>query len=172
MPPLPCVAAFRPESIDIWVDNRAQNDWGKYTYHDGTGNPTLNGDNVVPSIRSIGSSLVCIILAMYLLNQAVDVIWRIAIPQVAGGEIETELGRVSIRGGIPAKSAVITPPLEWEPHLYNEGHVCIKAEIVTIPGELNGTLDKSAQENITQWFSKASSPFSPVTFSVIKKPLC
>ena len=34
------------ESVDIWVDNQAENGWGVYTYNDGNGNPVQNGDNV------------------------------------------------------------------------------------------------------------------------------
>ncbi len=149
------------ESEDIWVDNRAENGWDVYTYDDENGDPILNGDNVavdIPNrlyarIRNLGDIDV---------TQDFDVIWRVAVPQQAGGPIETELGRVRVTETVPGNGSIITPPFEWVPRSSNEEHVCIKAEIVTVPGELNGTANNSAQENITQWFSPAASPFAPV----------
>lgn len=150
------------ESEDIWIDNRAENDWDVYTYDDADGNPILNGDNVavnVPNrlyakVRNLGDVDV---------TQDFDVIWRIAVPQQVGGPIETEVGRVRVTEDVLGNNFIITPPLEWVPRNSNEQHICVKAEIVTVPGELNGTANNSAQENITQWFSGASSPFEPIT---------
>jgi preprotein translocase subunit YajC len=156
------------ESVDIWVDNNAQNDWNVYTYHDAAGNPIENGDNVAVNkvnrlyakVHNLGDIAV---------TSDVQVIWRIAVPQTAGDNIVTELGRVTIPGGIPAKSFVVTPPFEWKPTSSNDEHVCIKAEIVSVAGELNATLNNIAQENLTQWYSGASSPFDPVVFKVMVK---
>ena len=138
--------------MDIWIDNQAENDWGVFTYNDGNGNPIENGDNVAINqenrlyarIRNLGDNPV---------NQPFQVIWRIAVPGVAGGEVETELGRITVTGAIPGKGSIITPPLIWTPTSSNDKHVCIKAEIVTVTGELNGTSNNAAQENFTQWFS-------------------
>ena len=156
------------ESPDIWVDNRAENDWGVYTYEDAQGEPILNGDNIAVGeenriyarIHNLGDVDV---------TQPVTVIWSIAVPQVAGGELKTELGRVTIPVdrstgiSVPAKSSVVTPPQKYVPSNSNEEHICVKAEIVSLPGELNGSLNNSAQENLTQWFTQASSPFSVVS---------
>ena len=156
------------ESSDIWVDSRAENDWGVYTYKDAQGEPILNGDNIAVGeenriyarVHNLGDVDV---------TQPVTVIWSIAVPQVAGGELKTELGRVTIPVdrstgiSIPAKSSVVTPPQKYVPSNSNEEHICVKAEIVSLPGELNGSLNNSAQENLTQWFTQASSPFSVVS---------
>lgn len=150
------------ESVDIWLDNRAENDWDDYTYEDDSGNPILNGDNVqvgspnrlYARIRNLGDIPV---------TDDFDVIWRIAIPQTQGA-IETELGRVTVTEDIPANGLIITPPLNWTPTNSNDEHVCIKAEIVTVSGELNGTLNNAAQENFTQWYSPSASPFEPIYF--------
>lgn len=154
------------ESSDIWVDNQAENGWGVYTYNDGNGNPIQNGDNVAVGevnrlharIHNLGDIPV---------TQDFQVIWRIAVPQVVGGEIVTELGRVTVTDDIPGKSSIVTPPVLWTPSSSNEKHVCIKVEIVTVPGELNGTANNSAQENFTQWYTPGSSPFQTVTLPVI-----
>lgn len=153
------------ESPDIWVDNQAQNGWGVYTYNDGSGNPIQNGDNVAVNqvnrlharIRNLGDVPV---------TQDFQIIWRIAVPQVAGGEIETELGRVSVTEDIPGDGSIVSPPFDWTPTSSNDEHVCIKVEIVTVPGELNGTANNSAQENFTQWYAPGSSPFDAVTLTV------
>lgn len=150
------------ESEDIWLDNRAENDWDEYTYEDDSDNPIQNGDNVevgasnrlYARIRNLGDIPV---------TDDFEVIWRIAIPQTQGA-IETELGRVTVTEDVPANGAIITPPLSWTPTSSNDEHVCIKAEIVTVEGELNGTLNNSAQENFTQWYPTSSSPFEAVTF--------
>lgn len=153
------------ESVDIWVDNQAENDWGVYTYNDGNGNPVQNGDNVAVNqvnrlharIHNLGDVPV---------TQDFQVIWRIAVPAVAGGEVVTELGRVTVTDDIPGDGSVITPPFNWRPSSSNDKHVCIKAEIVTVPGELNGTANNAAQENFTQWFSPGSSPFDSLTLTI------
>jgi hypothetical protein len=153
------------ESVDIWIDNQAENGWGVYTYNDGNGNPIQNGDNVAVNqdnrlyarIRNLGDVPV---------TQDFQVIWRIAVPAVAGGEVVTELGRVTVTDDIPGEDSIVTPFLVWRPTSSNDKHVCIKAEIVTVPGELNGTANNSAQENFTQWFSPGSSPFAPVTLTI------
>jgi len=151
------------ESPDIWIDNRAQNDWDVYTYHDSTGAPIQNGDNV--ALNQINRLYARVTnLGDIPVTEDVTVIWSIAVPQMAGGNITTELGRIVIPGGVPGHMSVVTPPLEWVPTSDNHKHVCIKAEIVPVPGERNETLNNSAQENFTQWFSGASSPFKPVTF--------
>lgn len=147
------------------MDNQAQNAWGVYTHNDGNGNPIENGDNVAVNqdnrlharIRNLGDVPVA---------QDFQVIWRIAVPQVAGGEIVTELGRVTVTENIAGNGSIITPPFIWKPTGSNDEHVCIKAEIVTVPGELNGTANNSAQENFTQWYASGASPFQATVLTV------
>ncbi len=153
------------ESPDIWVDNQAQNGWGVYTHHDADGNPIENGDDVAVNqdnrlharIRNLGDLPS---------TQDFQIIWRLAFPQVAGGEITTELGRVTITEDIPGRGSVISPGFVWRPTSNNNKHVCIKVEVVTVPGELNGTSNNAAQENITQWYSPGASPFAPTVLTV------
>jgi hypothetical protein len=133
------------ESVDIFIDNQAENGLGVFTHQDGNGDPIENGDNVAVNqenrlharIRNLGSLPV---------TQTFQVKWSIAVPGVAGGEVPTPLGSVTVTGGIPANGSIITPPLIWIPQSDNDKHVCIKAEIVTVAGELNGTLNNSTGE--------------------------
>lgn len=158
------------ESEDIWVDSRAENDWGVYTYEDGSGNPILNGDNievgevnrVYARVHNVGDMPI---------TSDIEVIFRIVVPQRVGegaeSDLETEIGRVTISGGIPPRDSRVTPALNWPPGDDNDGHVCIRAIIRPVPGEYNASLNNSAQENLTQWFSEASSPFIPVEVNII-----
>lgn len=158
------------ESEDIWVDSRAENDWDIYTYEDDAGNPILNGDNievgevnrVYARVHNVGDMPI---------TSDVEVIFRIVVPQRVGegaaSDLETEIGRVTIIGGIPARDSIVAPPLNWTPGNSNDGHVCIRAVIRPVPGEYNASLNNQAQENLTQWFSESSSPFKPVEVNII-----
>jgi len=156
------------ESVDIWVDNEVENDLGQYSYEDNAGNPIMNGDNIAigqdnflhARIHNLGDIDV---------TDDVTVIWRMEHPQLAGGHLQgPELGRVVVNG-VPARSSVVTPGLKFRPQDNNEGHVCVSAEIVSIPGERNETLNNSAQENLTQWFSRDGSPFESIEFVAATK---
>jgi hypothetical protein len=160
------MAAAALRSADIWLDNAVENGWGVYTYHDAAGAPVENGDNAALNqvnrlyarVHNVGDVPIA---------QPITVIWRIAVPKVAGGTVERPYGRVTIPGGIPAKSSVVTPAIEWRPTTDNEKHVCWSVEVISVPGELNATLNNQAQENITQWFSGTSSPFTPVEVNIV-----
>jgi hypothetical protein len=89
----------------------------------------------------------------------VTVIWRVVSPPNTGPDVETELGRTTWTAGIAA-GGFAEIPFDWTPD--KSGHVCVKAEVLPVAGELNQTANNSAQENLTQWFSGASSPFKPV----------
>ena len=161
------ITPWRPppwESVDIWVDNQAENGWDAYTYNDGDpANPVGNGDNVAVGlvnrlyarIHNLGDVDI---------PDDLTVIWRIAVPQVAGGAIVSELDRLTVPGGVRPGGSIVTPPLEWTPTDSNEEHVCVKVEVLPVPGELNATANNAAQENLTHWFSEADSPFEPVRF--------
>lgn len=165
------------ESEDIWLDSRAENDWNVYTFAEDDAGliPRENGDRVALNqenriysrVRNLGDQAI---------TEDIEIIYTIAIPQRVGEgqeqgggptDIETELGRVVIPGGLAARSEMVAPPFVWVPKDSNREHVCIRAYITPITGERNETLNNKAQENITQWYTLASSPFEPVKFEII-----
>jgi hypothetical protein len=110
----------------------------------------------------------------------IEVIFKIVVPQRAGqdldagpegSDLETEIGRASVLGGLGPRGTPtaekVSEPVEWQPTASNESHVCIRAYVTPVTGERNETLNNSAQENITQWYSPAASPFEPVSFEII-----
>lgn len=163
------------ETSDIWVDNRAENNWDVYTYaadEDGLV-PELNGDNVAVGevnrvyarIRNSGDVAI---------PDDIELVFKVAVPLRVGeaseSVIETEIGRTIVTGGLDGRggpNAEKRAYIEWTPRDTNQEHVCIKVYVTPVSGELNATENNNAQENLTQWFSEAASPFAPVSFSII-----
>jgi len=150
------------ESPDIWADDEA-NGWDVYTHSDVNLNPSVpgypvgNGDalavgshcRLYARVHNIGDHDA----------QNVKVDFAIVLPPGVGSDIA--IGSTIIPS-IPSGTAALAM-VEWTPGSSNGGHVCVQARAAVQPDELI-SVDNVAQENLTDWYVKKSSPYVPVEF--------
>ena len=148
------------ESADIWIDSE-KNGWDVYRYTDAAGAPDGNGDDawvkhdnrVYVRIRNIGPGAATNVRVQVFVND----------PPGLGdaGPNWNYLGTILF----PALSAggVVQDFVLWNPQV--DKHTCIKAVIEDDPSELL-TTNNTAQENVANFETSASSPYKPVTLAM------
>ncbi len=153
------------ETPDIWVDTEVDNKWDEYSHKnaavspDVPGNPVDNGDRlrkdfparVYARIRNGGK------------QKAAGVVVKFSkmVPPGIGPVPEVDLGTATI--DVPGNGSAIAK-VDWTPTNEDESHACIKVTIEPFAGELN-TANNVAQENFTDWYVEAASPYEPKGFT-------
>lgn len=152
------------ESPDIWIDTAFANGWDEYKNSDASenpdvpGNPVRNGDEsrvgwpsrVYARIHNDGN----------IDRTNVPVRFEVVKPAAIGPAPGQPIGDTRI--DIPKRDFALAR-VDWTPRASNEGHVCIRATVDPDNDELS-ELNNEAQENITEWYAEASSPYDPVAF--------
>ncbi len=162
-PPNPAITPWGSppwETADIWIDSE-KNGWDVYSYVDGAGLPTGNGDSAWVShvnhvkvrVKNTGGGLATNVRAQVYVNSPPgmgdagatwDYLGTINFPSIAAGATATDF-------------------VNWTPSV--GAHTCIKVVILPTPGELSGS-DNLAQENVSAFDTSPGSPFEPVSLKV------
>lgn len=151
------------ESPDVWIDTNFANDWNEYKNADSSvnpdvpGNPIHNGDEsrvgwksrVYARVHNDGNTD----------RTNVPVRFEVVIPATIGPAPGQLIGETRI--DIPKRSSELAQ-VEWTPRSHNEKHVCLRVTIDPDRDELS-ELNNEAQENLTEWYAEASSPYKPIT---------
>lgn len=152
------------DSDDIWVDTNFANDWSEYKQSDAiknpdvTGHPVLNGDEsrvgwpsrVYARVHNDGN----------VDRTNVPVRFEVIVPAAIGPAPGQLIGQTSI--DIPKRGSAVAR-VDWTPRASNEEHVCLRVVVDPDRNELS-ELNNEAQENLTEWYAEASSPYAPVEF--------
>ncbi|MFH0783000.1 MAG: PKD domain-containing protein [Pseudomonadota bacterium] len=150
------------DSQDIWVDTNVDNNWDEYSQSDVAqnpevlGNPVLNGDRlrvgwpskIYARIHNAGNQAV----------NSVEVEFFKVEPPAVGNASPTSIGKDVVN--LPEGGYALAK-IDWTPTISE--HVCIRAVIKPKTGELTPD-NNEAQENFTNWYIEAASPYQRVTF--------
>ncbi len=159
------------ESDDIWVDTEVDNEWDEYAHTDASANPDVAGSPVANGDRSrVGwPSRVYARVWNDGTEEATDVEVRFGVVLPAGTGTANNIGTDVIPSIAPGDFELAM--VEWTPRNANEGHVCIKVDVLHQADELNAS-NNSAQENVTDWYLESGSPYEPVEFELqVQNPL-
>jgi hypothetical protein len=159
------------ESDDIWIDTEVDNGWDEYVHTDPGSNPDVAGSPVANGDRSrVGwPSRVYARVWNDGTETATDVTVRFGVVIPAGTGASAEIGTDVIGEIQPGEFGLAM--VEWTPKDANEGHVCLTADVIHQPGELNAS-NNTAQENVTDWFLERGSPYEPVEVAFqVRNPL-
>ena len=152
------------ESADVWVDTDFANGWDEYKHSDPAENPDVSGNPVLNGDESrVGwtSRLYARVHNDGNVDRAgVPVRFEVVLPAAIGPAAGQLVGQTRV--DVPKRGSALAR-VDWTPQSTNEGHVCLRVLVGPDTDELS-ELNNEAQENLTEWYAEASSPYAPVPF--------
>lgn len=149
------------ETPDIWVDTKVDNGWDEYSHSDPIQNPDVAGHPVRCGDRLQETQSARLYARVWNDGSAdktgARVQFRIVKPAGMGpnhGVLVGEAEPVDIPGGHYA----IAGPVSWAPMNADDLHVCVRAFVIADQAESRYD-NNTAQENFSDWYVPASSPY-------------
>jgi hypothetical protein len=151
------------ETPDIWVDTEVDNAWGVYTHTDAAANPDVAGHPVWSGDRLQEGQWARLYARVW--NDGTQdkvgarVQFRVVKPAGMGPNAGVYVGEAPV--DVAAGYWAVAGPVSWVPMNANDQHVCVRAFVIADPDETDFT-DNMAQENFSDWYVPASSPYEVI----------